>query len=163
MTETMIRRAMERGVAPESVSQSNRNLSARAGNLVFKSGQTSDVRTVLGSNLSVEDGYAAARDCPERILRPVRHVGDTPGGLNVVKLVGAVYSGQDFTITNPSLTALPIYSQTSTVGTRPRTTREVRSVGGLLRRAPQLGSRRSSRSWADRDDTAVEMRERHKR
>ena len=48
-------------------------------------------------------------------------------------------------------------------GETPRTTREVRSVGGLLRRAPQLGSRRSSRSWADRDDTAVEMRERHKR
>ena len=47
------------------------NLCIRSGNLLITSGHTSDAMGVLGKDLSVEDGYAAAKDCAIKILNSV--------------------------------------------------------------------------------------------
>ncbi|MDP6444146.1 MAG: RidA family protein [Pirellulaceae bacterium] len=73
------------------------NLCIRSGNLLITSGHTSDAKGVLGGALSVDDGYAAARDCAEKILRSVHNAHGTIDGLRVVKLLGCVYSAGDFT------------------------------------------------------------------
>ena len=54
------------------------NLCCRAGNLYFLSGHVSDMKGVLGTNLTVEEGKKAAREC-------------------AVKLLGCVYSAPTFT------------------------------------------------------------------
>jgi enamine deaminase RidA (YjgF/YER057c/UK114 family) len=73
------------------------NLCIRTGNLLLTSGHVSDRKGVLGSDLTVEDGYAAARDCMAKILRSVRHVHGTLDGLRCLKLLGCVYSAPGFT------------------------------------------------------------------
>lgn len=73
------------------------NLCIRSGNQLITSGHTSDMKGVLGSGLSVEQGYAAARDCAVKILRSVHNTHGTLDGLKVIKLLGCVYSDPDFT------------------------------------------------------------------
>ena len=73
------------------------NLCIRTGNLLITSGHTSDMAGVLGAGLSVEQGYAAARDCAVKILRSVHSEHGTLDGLRVIKLLGCVYSAPDFT------------------------------------------------------------------
>lgn len=73
------------------------NLCIRSGNLLITSGHTSDAKGVLGKGLTVEEGYAAAKDCAVKILRSVRGEHGTLDGLRVLKLLGCVYSAPDFT------------------------------------------------------------------
>ena len=73
------------------------NLCIRSGNLLITSGHTSDLTGVLGKGVSVEQGYEAAKDCAQKILRSVYNAHGTLDGLKVVKLLGCVYSAPDFT------------------------------------------------------------------
>jgi enamine deaminase RidA (YjgF/YER057c/UK114 family) len=51
----------------------------------------------LGVHLTVEDGYAAAKNCAEKILRSVWNTHGTLDGLKVIKVLGCVNSTLDFT------------------------------------------------------------------
>lgn len=73
------------------------NLCIRSGNQLITSGHVSDIKGVLGGGLEVKQGYQAARECAEKILRSVHNTHGTLDGLKVVKLLGCVYSTPDFT------------------------------------------------------------------
>lgn len=73
------------------------NLCIRTGNLYMTSGHVSDMKGVLGAGLTVEQGYAAARECAVKILQSVHQVHGSLDGLRVVKLLGCVYSAPQFT------------------------------------------------------------------
>lgn len=90
-------KAKELGIAFTQLEPSYLNLCIRSGNLLFTSGHTSTATGVLGNGLSVDDGYAAAKDCAEKILNSVHNVHGTINGLKVIKLLGCVYSAPDFT------------------------------------------------------------------
>ena len=68
------------------------NLCIRTGNLLMTSGHVSDTKGILGGGLSIEQGYAAARECAVKILRSVHQEHGTLDGLRVIKLLGCVYS-----------------------------------------------------------------------
>lgn len=90
-------KAKELGVAFTQLEPGYLNLCIRSGNLLFTSGHTSTATGVLGNGLSVDDGYAAAKDCAEKILNSVHNMHGTINGLKVIKLLGCVYSAPDFT------------------------------------------------------------------
>ena len=90
-------KAKELGVAFTQLEPGYLNLCIRSGNLLFTSGHTSTATGVLGNGLSIDDGYAAAKDCAEKILNSVHNVHGTINGLKVIKLLGCVYSAPDFT------------------------------------------------------------------
>ena len=90
-------KAKELGVAFTQLEPGYLNLCIRSGNLLFTSGHTSTATGVLGNGLSVDDGYAAAKDCAEKILNSVHNAHGTINGLRVIKLLGCVYSAPDFT------------------------------------------------------------------
>ena len=90
-------KAQERGVSLETIEPGYLNLCIRSGNQLITSGHTSDQKGVLGKDLSVEQGYAAAKDCAQKILRSVYNTHGTLDGLKVVKVLGCVYSDGDFT------------------------------------------------------------------
>ena len=73
------------------------NLCIRTGNLLMSSGHVSDQKGILGKGVSVEEGYAAARDCAVKILRSVFQTHGTLDDLKVIKLLGCVYSDGAFT------------------------------------------------------------------
>jgi enamine deaminase RidA (YjgF/YER057c/UK114 family) len=73
------------------------NLCARSGNLLVTSGHVSDLKGKLGADLKVEQGYQAARNCAEKILRSVHAEYGTLDGLRVIKLLGCVNSTLEFT------------------------------------------------------------------
>ena len=73
------------------------NLCCRAGNLYFLSGHVSDMKGILGTNLSVDEGKKAARECAVKLLRSVREANGTLDGLRIIKLLGCVYSAPTFT------------------------------------------------------------------
>ncbi len=72
------------------------NLCIHTGNLLFTSGHVSDLKGKLGAGVSVEQGYAAARDCIVKILRSVHTTHGTLDGLRVIKLLGCVNSTLEF-------------------------------------------------------------------
>ena len=72
------------------------NLCIRTGNLLFTSGHVSDLKGKLGAGVSVEQGYAAARDCIVKILHSVHTAHGTLDGLRVIKLLGCVNSTLEF-------------------------------------------------------------------
>lgn len=90
-------KAAELGVDFTPLTPGYLNLCIRTGNLLITSGHVSDMKGVLGKNLSVEQGYEAAKDCAKKILRSVHHTHGTLDGLKVLKLLGCVYSAPDFT------------------------------------------------------------------
>ena len=94
---TPMERAQELGVCFEPLKPGYLNLCIRTGNLLITSGHTSDAKGILGTNMTVEQGYAAAKNCAEKILRSVCHAHGTLDGLKVLKLLGCVYSAPDFT------------------------------------------------------------------
>ena len=74
------------------------NLCIRSGNQLLTSGHVSDVKGKLGgAGLSVEQGYAAAQNCAEKILRSVWQTHGTLDGLRVLKVLGCVNSTLEFT------------------------------------------------------------------
>jgi enamine deaminase RidA (YjgF/YER057c/UK114 family) len=72
------------------------NMCIRSGNLLITSGHVSTLKGILGQNLTVEQGYEAAKDCAIKILQSVHHLHGTLDGLKVVKLLGCVYSAPNF-------------------------------------------------------------------
>ncbi len=73
------------------------NLCIRSGNQLITSGHVSDMKGVLGKDLTVDQGYEAAKDCAAKILRSVHNTHGTLDRLKVIKLLGCVYSAPDFT------------------------------------------------------------------
>lgn len=69
---------------------------ARSGNLIFSSGHVSGLKGKLGADVSVEQGYEAAREVMVKILQSLRHQVDSLDKVKVVKLLGCVNSTQDF-------------------------------------------------------------------
>ena len=72
------------------------NMCIRTGNLLITSGHVSGLKGKLGAGLTTPEGYAAARDCAERILRSVWNAHGTLDGLRVLKVLGCVNSAPDF-------------------------------------------------------------------
>lgn len=66
------------------------------GSLVFTSGQTSKLVGILGDDLDVKQGYAAARDCMRQILANVQKEIGTLERVRPVRLLGAVRSRPEF-------------------------------------------------------------------
>jgi enamine deaminase RidA (YjgF/YER057c/UK114 family) len=73
------------------------NLCIRSGNQLITSGHVSDKKGKLGADLKVEDGYAAAKNCAEKILNSVWNTHGTLDGLRVIKVLGCVNSTLEFT------------------------------------------------------------------
>ena len=73
------------------------NLCIRSGNQLLTSGHVSDKKGKLGADLKVEDGYAAAKNCAEKILKSVWNTHGTLNGLRVIKVLGCVNSTLEFT------------------------------------------------------------------
>lgn len=90
-------KARELGIDLSSQEAGYLNLCIRSGNQLITSGHVSDLKGVLGKDVSVEQGYEAAKNCCEKILRSVHNTHGTLDGLKVVKLLGCVYSAPDFT------------------------------------------------------------------
>jgi enamine deaminase RidA (YjgF/YER057c/UK114 family) len=90
-------KAQELGIEFSAVTPGYLNLCIRTGNLLMTSGHTSDIKGKLGRDLSVEQGYAAARECAVKILNSVRDEHGTLDGLRVIKVLGCVNCTQDFT------------------------------------------------------------------
>jgi enamine deaminase RidA (YjgF/YER057c/UK114 family) len=90
-------KAAELGITFSAQTPGYLNLCVKTGNLLITSGHVSNQKGVLGKGLTVEQGYAAARDCAIKILRSVKAAHGTLDGLRVLKLLGCVYSAPDFT------------------------------------------------------------------
>ena len=90
-------KAQSLGIDLSPITPGYLNLCIRSGNQLITSGHVSDLKGVLGKDLIVEDGYAAAKNCMEKILRSVHHAHGSLNGLRCLKLLGCVYSAGDFT------------------------------------------------------------------
>jgi enamine deaminase RidA (YjgF/YER057c/UK114 family) len=90
-------KATELGIDFPEIPKLYLNLCIRTGNLLMTSGHVSNIKGKLGADLSVEEGYAAARECAIKILQSVHHTHGTLDGLRVIKVLGCVNSTQDFT------------------------------------------------------------------
>jgi enamine deaminase RidA (YjgF/YER057c/UK114 family) len=64
---------------------------------LLTSGHVSDLKGKLGADLKTGDGYTAARNCAEKILRSVWNTHGTLNDLRVIKVLGCVNSTLDFT------------------------------------------------------------------
>ena len=54
------------------------------------------MKGILGSTLTTQQGYEAAKQCAIKILQSVHHRHGTLDGLKVLKVLGCVYSAPDF-------------------------------------------------------------------
>lgn len=91
-------KAVELGIKFPAQEPGYLNLCARTGNLLITSGHVSDIKGKLGSGgLTVEQGYAAARECAVKILQSVHRAHGTLDGLKVIKVLGCVNSTLEFT------------------------------------------------------------------
>jgi len=90
-------KARELGVDLSAQESGYLNLCIRSGNQLITSGHVSDRKGILGDGVSVEQGYEAAKDCAQKILRSVYNTHGTLDGLRVIKLLGCVYSAPGFT------------------------------------------------------------------
>jgi len=92
-------------IDPSPVGQGKIEPAVRTGNLVFTSGQVSgrgDKQYIgkLGADFTVEQGYEAAHLCALNCLSAIKAVvGDLDKVVRVVKLLGMVNAGPDFTDT----------------------------------------------------------------
>jgi enamine deaminase RidA (YjgF/YER057c/UK114 family) len=84
------------GIKFEKATPGYLNLCIRTGNQLLTSGHVSDLKGKLGADLSVEQGYAAAKNCAEKILRSVWDAHGTLDGLRVIKVLGCVNSTLEF-------------------------------------------------------------------
>ena len=91
------KRAEELGVTFTKQEPGYLNLCAKSGNQLLTSGHVSDIKGKLGANLTVEQGYAAARECAVKLLRSVWNRHGTLDGLKVIKVLGCVNSTLEFT------------------------------------------------------------------
>lgn len=84
------------GIKFEKAAPGYLNLCIRTGNQLLTSGHVSDLKGKLGADLSVDQGYAAAKNCAEKILRSVWDAHGTLDGLRVIKVLGCVNSTLEF-------------------------------------------------------------------
>lgn len=89
-------KAVELGIPFPTKEKGYLNLCSRTGNLLITSGHVSDIKGKLGAGLSVEQGYAAARECAVKILQSVHQAHGTLDGLRVLKLLGCVNCTPEF-------------------------------------------------------------------
>ena len=90
-------KAEELGIEFQAIEPGYLNLCIRSGNQLITSGHTSTAKGVLGKDMSVEEGYAAARDCGVKILQSVHDEHGSLDNLRVIKVLGCVYSAPEFT------------------------------------------------------------------
>lgn len=90
-------KALELGLTFPKKEKGYLNLCVRTGNLLMTSGHVSDLKGKLGANVTVEQGYQAARDCAVKILQSVHDTHGTLDGLRVLKVLGCVNSTLEFT------------------------------------------------------------------
>ena len=90
-------KAVDLGICLDPQDPGYLNLCIRSGNQLITSGHVSDIKGILGKDLTVEQGYEAAKECAKKILRSVVNTHGTLDGLRVIKLLGCVYSAPDFT------------------------------------------------------------------
>ncbi len=96
-------KAMGYEISAAAVGQGKIEPAVRTGNLVFTSGQVSrrgneSYVGKIGSDLSVEQGYAAARACGLNCLSAIKAmVGDLDKVTRVVKIFGMVNAAEGFT------------------------------------------------------------------
>ena len=84
------------GIKFEKAAPGYLNLCIRTGNQLLTSGHVSDLKGKLGADVTVEQGYAAAKNCAEKILRSVWDAHGTLDGLRVIKVLGCVNSTLEF-------------------------------------------------------------------
>jgi enamine deaminase RidA (YjgF/YER057c/UK114 family) len=72
------------------------NLCIRSGQQLLTSGHVSDMKGKLGADLSTEQGYEAARQCADKLLRSVWQAHGTLDGLRVIKVLGCVNSTLEY-------------------------------------------------------------------
>lgn len=97
---TVAERLKELGVELPSASPGKLAPAVRTGNLVYTSGACSAQKGKLGTEVTVEQGYAAARDAILQCLGSVQWlVGDLDRVTRVVKLLGMVNCGEGFSNT----------------------------------------------------------------
>ncbi|MDA0333659.1 MAG: RidA family protein [bacterium] len=90
-------RALELGLKfPDNAAKAYLCMAARTGKLIITSGHTSTQKGKLGVDVTVEQGYAAAKEVAENILKSVHQEVGSLDGLRVVKLLGCVNSSLDF-------------------------------------------------------------------
>lgn len=89
--------ATEKGLDLSPIDRGYLAMCVQSGSLIFTSGHVSTIKGVVGADVTVDQGYEAARDCAEKILRSVHDLHGSLDGLRVLKLLGAVYSAPDFT------------------------------------------------------------------
>lgn len=85
------------GISLEAQEPGYLNLCVRSGNQLITSGHVSDQKGILGKDVTIEQGYEAAKNCAAKILRSVYNTHGTLDGLRVIKVLGCVYSAPDFT------------------------------------------------------------------
>ena len=90
-------KAIEQGLTFPEVPKGYLNLCIRSGNWLLTSGHVSNIKGKLGQDLTVEQGYRAARECIVKILQSVKAAHGTLNGLKVLKLLGCVNSTLEFT------------------------------------------------------------------
>jgi len=90
-------KAKELGISLEAQEPGYLNLCVRSGNQLITSGHVSDQKGILGKDVTIEQGYEAAKNCAAKILRSVYNTHGTLDGLRVIKVLGCVYSAPDFT------------------------------------------------------------------
>lgn len=73
------------------------NMAARVGDLIITSGHVSTLKGKLGAEVTVEQGYEAAKEVAISILKSVHQEIGSLDNLRVVKLLGCVNSTLDFT------------------------------------------------------------------
>jgi enamine deaminase RidA (YjgF/YER057c/UK114 family) len=73
------------------------NMAAQVGDMIYTSGHVSTLKGKLGADVSVEQGYAAAKEVAVAILKSVHQQVGTLDNLRIVKLFGCVNSTLDFT------------------------------------------------------------------
>ncbi|MCC7517661.1 MAG: RidA family protein [Verrucomicrobiae bacterium] len=72
------------------------NLCARVGKLLYTSGHTSEIRGKVGQDLTVEQGYTAARQAMSAVLRSIYLEAGSFNKVRIVKLLGCVNATPDF-------------------------------------------------------------------
>lgn len=89
-------KAEQLGIKFEKQTPGYLNLCIKTGNQLVSSGHVSTLKGKLGAGTTTQEGYAAARDCAEKILNSVWNAHGTLDGLKVIKVLGCVNSTQDF-------------------------------------------------------------------
>ena len=89
-------RAEELGLTFPKLQPGYLDLCVKTGNLLITSGHVSDLKGKLGKDVTVEQGYEAAKNCAVKILQSVHERHGTLDGLKVLKLLGCVNSTLEF-------------------------------------------------------------------